>query len=387
MTPATTRLLLIGTFTLSILACSSGEGDTALTDTGTSGTDTHGYDTSGETAGSGLTELTDPCNGGGTPYALYYTSDTDGLVGCGNGFGLHHTTDGGDSFTRVDSGDLYVFQLAPDRGGDVLVCGRDYDAAADDAILYRYDGQLHDLLHYGNNSSRADAVYFSNCGVVGAAGDGTMVAASNTIGDLTWSEDNGATWVKEERYWEDANLAPDGYAVYTMLDFVAAGGAYYGAGSTITEPPTFLGPSQDPDGTWHNFHATVIDPGMQGEVWALATPDDGTTWIAGGRDERRSSEASGFLYRSDDAGATWTYLTLPPEIDIVHDVSFAPDGQHGVAVGHRYPTSLGGFILLTDDAGASWAEVDEKTPLLQSAFARNDRYWVAGDAFQASGGY
>lgn len=384
---STTRRIFFSALSSFLLACTTEGSDSGAGDTAAAGTDTHGYDTSGDTAGTGLTELADPCNGGGTPYGLSYLSDTEGLLGCGNGFGLHHTTDGGATYTRLDGGDLYVFQIAPAPGGDLLVCGRDYDAAADDTILYRYDGQLRALLHYGNNDSRDDAVYFSNCGVVAAAGDNTLLAASNTIGDITWSEDNGATWVKEDRYWEDANLEPDGYAVYTMLDLVAAGGAYYGAGSTITEPPTFLGPTQDVDGTWHNFHATVIDPTIEGEVWALATADEGTTWIAGGRDQQRSSEASGFLYRSDDGGLTWSYLPLPPQIDIVHDVSFAPDGQHGVAVGHRYPTSLGGFILLTDDAGATWAEVTEQTPLLQSAFARNDRYWVAGDSFQAMGGY
>lgn len=347
-------------------------------DSGESGADT------GDPPAPRLVELDDPCEGGGTPHALAALDADHVFVGCGNGFGLRESTDGGQSWARIDRGDMYVFQLVPEARGSLLVCGHDY-ADRDKTLLYRYDGGWTSLLRYGTNEADAGAVYFSNCGVVASDGDGRMIAASNTAGDITWSEDDGATWHKEERYWEDANLDPDGYAFYYMLNLVYAGGRFVGAGSQITEPPVVFGPSEHEAGAWYNFHATVVDEGVGGEVWALASPDGGQTLYVGGRDQYATSVASGFLYRSADGGASWSHVPLPDGVDILHDLSFAPDGLHGVAVGHRYPVSQGGFVLLTEDGGQSWEELDEYVELLQSAWAGDEAWYVAGDYYMARG--
>jgi hypothetical protein len=370
-----------------LLGDTAGPGDSAPAGDTTGDTAPGGDsgDTSGDdTAPAGLRVLADPCQGAGTPYGLAFVSDEQGFVGCGNGAGLHATADGGESFTRLDRGDLYVFQVVPEPAGSVLVCGHDY-ADPDSTLLYRYDGEFRSLLRYGTNGTDPGAVYFSNCGVVASDGGGRMVAASNTAGDITWSEDDGTTWHEAERYWEDANLAPDGYAFYYMLNLVFAGGAFWGAGSQIVEPPVVFGPSEVPEGSWYNFHAHVVDDGVYGEIWALASPDDGRTLFVGGRDQLATSVASGFLYASEPGAETWRSIPLPDGVDILHDLSFAPDGLHGVAVGHRYPVAQGGYVLVTDDGGVSWSLVDEWVPLLQSAFAGDGHYWVAGDGFLARG--
>lgn len=329
-----------------------------------------------------LREHDDPCQGAGTPYAVYAEDAHTAYVGCGNGAGLHATTDGGATFRRLDRGDMYVFQIAADADG-LLVCGHDY-ASADSTLLYRYDGALRSLLRYGNNATDPGAVFFSNCGAVASDGAGRLMAASNTAGDITWSDDGGVTWAKEERYWEDANLEPDGYAYYYMLGLLAAGGDFFGAGSRIVEPPVLFGPSTHAEGTWANFHAWVVDPGIAGEVWAMATPDDGATIFVGGRDQMATSVASGFLYRTDDRGQTWERIPLPDTLDILQEISFAPDGRHGVAVGSRYPISYGGYVLTTADGGATWTEQPFEVPPLQTAHATDDGWWVAGDYYLAS---
>ena len=252
-------------------------------------------------------------------------------------------------------------------------------------MLYRRDGsEWTALLRYGNNSDDSGAVYMSNCGAMAATPDGRLMVASLTAGDITWSEDDGQTWQKEERYWEDADLDPGGYSYYYMLNMAATSdGTIFGAGSQITEPPVFFSPSRHADGDWTNFAANIVDDGIIGEVFSMATPDDGMTWLVGGRDQGATSQASGFIYRSTDGGETWASMALPEGTDIVHDI--AVDGDLGVAVGHRYPTTQGGFILITRDGGQTWTEVESDAPILQSAAISDGRWWAAGDAWLGRG--
>lgn len=370
--------LTLSTALLFALACTGGSGSD---DSGASEGFSDDFDGT-------FTDLPDPCQGGATPHAVTFLDAQTGYVGCGNGLGLWRTDDGGASFTPGHpSSDLYVYQVLEDSRGRLLVCGHDYESASADAMLYRLDGETWTtLLSYGNNADDPASVYMSNCGAVAEAGDGRLVVASLTAGDLSWSTDDGGSWVKEERYWSDENLDPDGYAYYYMLSMIGlSDGSLYGAGSQITEPPVVFTPSQHPDGDWFNFHPAVVDDGIIGEVWSLATPDDGQTWLAGGRDQGASSVASGFIYRSTDGGQTWAGVLLPEGVDVVHDI--AMDGERGIAVGHRYPTTQGGFILLTADGGQSWTELEADVPILQSADAVDGVWWAAGDGWMGKGGF
>lgn len=334
----------------------------------------------------GVEELPDPC-GGATIEAMSFKSTGEGWVGCNLGMGLHHTDDGGTSFTAGHpSTDLYVFAIVPEPGGSVLVCGHDYSTAGDGVLLYRgnLDGWA-PLLSYGSNRSDPAAAQLSNCGQVATTETGVMIVASNTSGDLTWSTDKGVTWNPEYRYWEEENLE-GGYAYHYLLNLRSAGGAFYGAGSDITHPPVFFAPSDHPDAEVYHFEARVVDEAVTGEVWSMASPDEGRTWFVGGRDQARTSEASGFLYRSTDGGTTWESIPLGDTVDIVHDLAFDADGQRGIAVGHRYPpSSLGGFVLVTRNAGVTWSELDAEVPILQSAAVAGDSWWAGGDGWVGRG--
>lgn len=55
----------------------------------------------------------------------------------------------------------------------------------------------------------------------------------------------------------------------------------------------------------------------------------------------------GTVMRSVDAGETWSAIGTPATATLTA-VSFAPDGQHGWAVGHD------AVVLATNDAGATW---------------------------------
>lgn len=386
----------VGVLFVLALACGDDDGkgadeDTAAGSDGGTASGDGGTGDGGSDDGPVLELLTDPCGGLGTPYVLRFRDDDNGVVGCGNGQGLWSTSDGGETFTRAHpSTNLYAYQVEFEGDGSMLLCGHDYQAD-DGALLMRGQGSdWQTLLRYGNNGSDPGAVYMSNCGTFAQPGSGRLVVASLTSGDITVSEDDGATWMREERYWEDDNL--DGYSFYYLLQAVTSGGAWFGAGSKIDEPPVFFSASEDGRGDWWTMDATVIDSSIIGEVWALATPDGGATWLAGGRDQDQTGSASGFLYRSTDGGETWSggKSVLAGlgggELDIVHDIAFAPDGQLGVAVGHRYPPSTkGGFVIWTVDGGQNWRVLEEQTEILQSVHIAGERFWVAGDAFLARG--
>lgn len=362
---------------------STDDTDSATDDTDGSTDDT---DEPGPAPGT-LTERIDPCEGLGTP-TLHADSEDAVIVGCGNGIGLWHSTDAGATFDRAHpSGDLYVFEIERSRSGDLLVCGHDYDA--DGVLLYRGQpgGEWTPLLRYGNNSGDPTAAYLSNCGAVAETDDDRLVVASLTAGDITWSTDGGTTWAKEYRYWEDDNLEDGGYSFHYLFHLIGVGGDLYGAGSQITEPPVFFQPSPHTNADWWGLDSVVIDPTIEGEVWALATTDGGTTWLAGGRDQSASSRASGFLHRSTDGGDTWASLPLPEGTDIVRDVAFDASGQLGVAVGHKYPVAQGGFALITRDGGATWTALDADVPLLESAAVAGERFWIAGDAYLSMGAF
>ena len=391
-----TLTALVGALTLAgLTGCFGSKGgsddDSGSPADGTDGTDGTGGDGTDGTDGTtpdGLTTLSDPCAGIGPITAMFAPSSSETWVGCGNGAGLWLSADAGDSFDRGHpSEDLYVFDIKKDASGRVLACGHDYDGANDGVLLWRQDGSdWQSLLSYGNNNTSSDLVYLSNCGQVAQHPDGGLLVISNTSGDLTVSNDGGATWSKEDRYWEEVNL-DGGPQAYQMMQVVSTADGVYGSGYNIAQPPTFFAPSSNPDARWYNLAATVVDSGVDGEGWSLATTDGGDTWFLGGRDQSASSRASGFLYTSTDGGASWSSLTLGEEIDILRDIAFDDAGVNGIAVGDRYPpNSLGGFALLTTDGGATWAELDEDLPAdLQRAAVIDGEYLIGGNGYLARG--
>lgn len=329
-------------------------------------------------------ELADPCGGVGPVSAMHHDG-TQLWVGCSNGAGLHRTLPGSELWEAGHfSADLYVFDLRQDDQGRLLACGHDYDGQYDGVVLWRRDGdEWTDLLWYGNNADSPNAAYLSNCGQVATNGD-NVVVFSNTIGDMVRSTDGGETWAAADRYWEQANLDDAGTSAHQVMRLHHTGG-WHGSGSTITEPPLFYRPSDHVRAEWWHMQAVVVSDAVQGEAWALDTPDAGTTWVIGGRDQSRSGVASGFLFVSQDAGATWSSADLGAEIDVVRDVRF--DGPIGVAVGDRYPpASLGGFVLVTTDGGQSWSELDVDVPAdLRRVIVSGESFWIGGNGYMAQG--
>ncbi|MED5371392.1 MAG: hypothetical protein VX899_10290 [Myxococcota bacterium] len=336
-----------------------------------------------------LVELSAPCKDQGPIYALHPRSEQELWVGCGGGAGLHHSVDGGESFTEeLPGADLYVFDIQEGGGGTLLACGHAYAGDLEGSLLLRRseEGDWRSLLAYGDNREDDDLAYISNCGQVGVSGSRLMVF-SNTIGDMTTSTDGGSSWTAAERYWGEANLDEGGYSAHQVLQLAVVDGDFYGSGSVIAEPPRFFMPSDHAQAQWFNLASEVVSPTVTGEAWALATPDGGASWILGGRDQDEGAAASGFLFGG--APGAWRRIPVGPEIDIVRDIAFNDDGSLGVAVGDRYPpTAKGGFVLISEDGGRSWQALDAGLPAnLQRVSVHGSTFWVGGEDLLVRGSW
>lgn len=333
-------------------------------------------------------ELDDPCDGA-TAYSIH-THDSELWVGCGLREGLHKSSDDGVSFNdghpsggnTNDSDALYVFDLKTSSTGDLLVCGHLYpqESSEPQPLVMRYaDSAWETLLIYGNNSANPGAVYMSNCGQIEEHPNGGLFVMSQTSADMTYSTDSGANWSKEDRYFEEINLTA-GPQAYQLQRLASTSEGIFASGYNIAQPPTFFRPSTADGASWFNLKANTIDTEVEGEGWAMATPDDGDTWFVGGRNQGAGAFASAFFYRSSDDGATWTAISVAEDIDIIRDISFSSDGQYGIAVGDKYPESAGGFALITSDSGATWTAIEDELPYdLWSAEVKGPYWFVGGN--------
>ncbi|MDB2380888.1 hypothetical protein N9W12_08405 [Luminiphilus sp.] len=333
-------------------------------------------------------ELDDPCDGA-TAYSIH-THDSELWVGCGLREGLHKSSDDGVSFSdghpsggnTSDSDALYVFDLKTSSTGDLLVCGHLYpqESSEPQPLVMRYaDSAWETLLIYGNNSADSGAVYMSNCGQIEEHPNGGLFVMSQTSADMTYSSDSGTSWSKEDRYFEEINLTA-GPQAYQLQRLTSTSEGIFASGYNIAQPPTFFTPSTAEGASWFNLKAKTIDTEVEGEGWAMATPNDGSTWFVGGRNQGAGAFASAFFYRSSDNGATWTSISMPEDIDIIRDISFSSDGQYGVAVGDKYPQSKGGFVLVTSDSGMTWAAIADALPYdLWSAEVKGPYWFVGGN--------
>ena len=331
-------------------------------------------------------ELDDPCNGA-TAYSIH-THDEELWVGCGLREGLHKSSDDGVTFSdghpsggnTSTSDALYVFDMKTSSSGDLLVCGHLYpqESSEPQPLVMRYaDSNWETLLIYGNNSSNPGAVYMSNCGQIEEHPNGGLFVMSQTSADMTYSTDSGANWSKEDRYFEEINLTA-GPQAYQLQRLASTSDGIFASGYNIAQPPTFFTPSTADGASWFNLKANTIDTEVEGEGWAMATPDDGDTWFVGGRNQGAGAFASAFFYRSSDDGVTWTAISLPEDIDIIRDISFSSDGQYGIAVGDKYPESAGGFALITSDSGVTWTAIEDELPYDLWSTEVKGPYWFVG---------
>ena len=288
-------------------------------------------------------------------------------VGCGDG-GVLRTLDAGESFEPMHaSRQLQVNALALDGDGALLVCGRDLASRGVDALLLRFtERRGWESLLAG--ASRTDDA----CALLAVDSQGGL-ALSDTRGDaLLLRAADAQAWQQPPGWWLGApSQAP------RVWDLQSGGGCWFGLGADLVSPPVFLRPASTQ--RCLPLRAVAVDPGLAGELWTLASPDDGEHWLAGGRELRDEAESAGVLYRSSPGGERWRPVPLPLGLGWVRDLDFSPSGACGVAVGSRTRPEEGGFVLVSQDGGRSWQEIDAQLPPLRVVSVLEQGFLVGGE--------
>lgn len=326
------------TFSL-LLACADPGSDSALADP--------------------LDAVPTPC-GRAAVAALALAADGRGWLACGAA--LFATSDAGASFVSdapAPGAEVAALLLEPD--GALLACGREPRGPG---LLWRRGpsgGWTREL-------AAGDVAGLRVCGSVARAADGALAVTGPRQAVLALRATPGAPWRQPGGWWEGGEPP-------RLFDLGGSDAGWAAVGAGLVGPPTFLASRSAAEPLPLLPQVPAAD--LVGELWALASPDGGATWIAGGR-ELGEEDVRAVLLRSDDRGARWRRLALPEGPGWVRDLAFGPDGRCGVAVGQRAWRAEGGFVLVSADGGERWVEVDAALADLRAAAVLDGGFVVGG---------
>jgi photosystem II stability/assembly factor-like uncharacterized protein len=111
--------------------------------------------------------------------------------------------------------------------------------------------------------------------------------------------------------------------------------------------------------TWHNVSDGFFATGSIGAI-AVAESDPGTIYVGTGSAAIRSNVIQGRgVYKSTDAGKTWTFIGLPGtgQIGAVRVHPRAPDVAYVAALGQPFGPNPDRGVFRTRDGGATWQKV------------------------------
>lgn len=124
--------------------------------------------------------------------------------------------------------------------------------------------------------------------------------------------------------------------------------------------------TDDAGTTWNNVSDGFVRTGSVGAV-SVAQSNPNVVYVGMGEACLRGNLSSGDgVYKSTDAGKTWTHVGLPDSSQIgrlsIHPAN--PDVAYVAAIGHPYGPNAERGVFRTKDGGASWQKVlfvDDKT--------------------------
>ena len=260
------------------------------------------------------------------------------------GTGLHRSTDGGQnwelSVNGTDSKNLHSVRISPSSSSDLFV------GATGFGVLASTDGGA----NFEESSVGINEV--DTWSVAVAPDNSAEIATSfrdNNDGGVYTSLDNGVTWQLEplnSGRWSIVSYATDGtlYAVRTLPGDVSDVGVHR---KEANGSWTLLGPDSQPDyfSQWHAFHISQADPNV---------------FFLGGRESPQSDGQHGkTIWRSPDAGQTWTKVHKSGEFeDHVTDFEVVDDGT-GLTIlasfSDRADNPVLGGVIRSADGGLTWS--------------------------------
>ncbi len=270
--------------------------------------------------------------------------------------GIYRSQDQGNSWTNVYSklGDIDVssFAIHPDSTSDIYAAG-EYGLlrSTDDGASWSSQG---------NSPPIWDVTSLLIVPANGPLPNGRIFIAGNGNNPVAYSDDLGSTWT----YSATLPQGGDGrtMAYDASSDKVLVGGWFSGG----PNPGIYISAARNPTLSWSATTFPVSD------CFALAIANNNRI-LAG-------TNASNFLYYSDNGGASWTGVS-----NIFSGISsLAANGNHIVAgKGFRYSqwgSPVNGILYSTDN-GANWenASGDAKPMVYAIALLSNGRLFASTD--------
>lgn len=256
-------------------------------------------------------------------FAIAIDPVTAGTVYAGTSAGVWKSTNGGANWSNVGSTVGFAFGLAIDPVVPSTI------HAASHLGLFRSTNAGASWTRTNTSPANAVAVDPNNRSVVLAATNSAGVLRSGSGGLFWGAANNGLTNTTARALLFDPSQTSGSPAVSTTVYVATDGGVF----KSVTAPPPSWSPLTVGRGCQTN--AVAVDPIDPTYVYA-ATKWDG-------------------LFRSTDAGATWT-----PSIP--NPTCFYPGRVQAVAVHPTSPSTVyaaaGGCVSRSDDRGATWVSAD-----------------------------
>ncbi|MFJ4879030.1 xyloglucanase [Streptomyces sp. NPDC088745] len=175
---------------------------------------------------------------------------------------------------------------------------------------------------------------------VAVGADGRRVVWSPAGAPVSWSDDLGATWTASKGLPAGAPVRSD--RVNPAMFYAYAAGVFY---ASTDGGRTFTATAAGGLPTAGNVRFKAV-PGHEGDVW-----------LAGGTSRSAAPTPYG-MWRSTDAGRTFTRLTAVDEGDVVGFGKAAPRATYPAVF---TSSKIGGVrgIFRSDDAGRTWLRVND----------------------------
>jgi photosystem II stability/assembly factor-like uncharacterized protein len=300
--------------------------------------------------GAGWQFSSHPCFGNRTDATWFDDRDTV-WVGCGSttdGKGLFRSDDGGATWASAGTWFTQFRVSSIQRADDGLLYVAGIDTTSPlRVVTLADDGTVTQVLSAG------DQVWNSfHVGSFRRNSAGLMVAESLTGTQLLTSDD-GAPFQDAGQWWGGGSES------FQVLDLVLHDDAFYGVGSTISQPPyVYLPPAGGQTADAFGFEIMELSSGpapFDGELYGIAV--DGSGLVVGGVDQ--DHDVGWVFWTGSDpwagvAGLEVTSFLGAGEPTWVRGV--CRDGATMVAVG-EYSRKGTGFVLRTTDGGSTWTDL------------------------------
>lgn len=311
--------------------------------------------------------------------ALWLDDDGTIWVGCGSdttGLGLFFSDDGGATFDAPATTPRNFFStwrvLSVSRSADGFLYVAGTNTANANQMVVRIEGGG-TVAEVYTAPARPQVGQKFTAGGFRRASDGHAMIESLTGSDTLSRAADGDAWTGGSAYTDGST--------HQILDLTLDGDRFVAAGSTISEPPLYYAPANDPTRPVA-FNIVQLESGLgqyQGEMWAVAA-DDGHV-LVGGVDQ---GQDVGRFYFARRDGTSIQGFYADAEANRTNPTwvrgACMRDGQMAI-VGEEQVANGEGFVLYSTD-GASWTDITPGGSIpgafSRCAFGADGALYVAG---------